>query len=176
MCGETNPAIADTPQVLLEHHLKQLRLPTFLREYDKVARQCAAESVDYPRYLLRLTGTGTAGPRTAGHRTPHSASTFSGGQEPGHLRVPGYPGGQQGAGAGVGTLPVLAAARERVVAGQQWYRENASRAGPRDYRPANTAIVCVSPRRRRWCTSCWKPAMRNGLLLAVRSRWPATNC
>ncbi len=44
----------DTPQVLLEHHLKLLRLPTFLREYDKVARQCAAESVDYPRYLLRL--------------------------------------------------------------------------------------------------------------------------
>ena len=27
----------DTPQVLLEHHLKALRLPTFLREYDKVA-------------------------------------------------------------------------------------------------------------------------------------------
>ena len=45
----------DTPQVLLEHHLKQLRLPTFLREYDKVARQGAAASVDYPRYLLRLT-------------------------------------------------------------------------------------------------------------------------
>jgi hypothetical protein len=35
----------DTPQVLLEHHLKALRLPTFLREYDKVARQCAAEDV-----------------------------------------------------------------------------------------------------------------------------------
>ena len=29
-------------------------MPTFLREYDKVARQCAAESADYPRYLLRL--------------------------------------------------------------------------------------------------------------------------
>jgi len=55
MSGETNPSTQDTPQVLLEHHLKLLRLPTFLREYDKVARQCAAESVDYPRYLLRLT-------------------------------------------------------------------------------------------------------------------------
>jgi DNA replication protein DnaC len=55
MSGEANPSTHDTPQVLLEHHLKQLRLPTFLREYDKVARQCAAESVDYPRYLLRLT-------------------------------------------------------------------------------------------------------------------------
>ena len=49
------PSGNDTPQVLLEHTLKQLRLPTFLREYDKVARQCAAEGVDYPRYLLRLT-------------------------------------------------------------------------------------------------------------------------
>ena len=31
----------DTPQILLEHHLKALRLPTILREYDKLARQCA---------------------------------------------------------------------------------------------------------------------------------------
>jgi IstB-like ATP binding protein len=45
----------DTPQVLLEHHLKALRLPTILSEYDKVARQCATEQVEYPRYLLRLT-------------------------------------------------------------------------------------------------------------------------
>ena len=41
--------------MLLEHHLKALRLPTFLREYDKVAQQCAAEGVDFPRYRLRLT-------------------------------------------------------------------------------------------------------------------------
>jgi DNA replication protein DnaC len=45
----------DTPQVLLEHHLKALRLPTMLREYDKMARQCAEEKTDFPRYLLRLT-------------------------------------------------------------------------------------------------------------------------
>ena len=43
-----------TPQVLLAHHLKLLKLPTFLREYDKVARECAADRVDHPRYLLRL--------------------------------------------------------------------------------------------------------------------------
>ena len=42
------------PQVLLAHHLKQLRLPTVLREYDKVARECARDGVDHPRYLLRL--------------------------------------------------------------------------------------------------------------------------
>jgi DNA replication protein DnaC len=55
MSEATTSVTNDTPQVLLEHHLKLLRLPTFLREYDKVARQCAAESVDYPRYLLRMT-------------------------------------------------------------------------------------------------------------------------
>src|ERR1700692_2094671 len=55
MSDTANTATADTPQVLLEHHLKALRLPTFLREYDKVARQCAAEDVDYPRYLLRIS-------------------------------------------------------------------------------------------------------------------------
>ena len=46
--------MSDTPQLLLAHHLKALKLPTFLREYDKLARQCAAEGVDHPRYLLRL--------------------------------------------------------------------------------------------------------------------------
>ena len=40
--------------VLLEHHLKELKLPTFLKEYDKVASRCAAEGVDHPDYLLRL--------------------------------------------------------------------------------------------------------------------------
>jgi DNA replication protein DnaC len=44
----------NTPQVLLDHHLKTLCLPTMLREYDKVAQQCAAEAADYPRFLLRL--------------------------------------------------------------------------------------------------------------------------
>lgn len=44
----------ETPQVLLEHYLKHLRLPTMLREYAKVAEQCAKEGVDFQRYLLRL--------------------------------------------------------------------------------------------------------------------------
>ena len=29
-------------------------MPTFLREYDKLARQCAAEGLDHIRFLLRL--------------------------------------------------------------------------------------------------------------------------
>ena len=46
--------MSEVPQVLLGHHLKALKLPTFLREHDKLARQCAAESVDHTGYLLRL--------------------------------------------------------------------------------------------------------------------------
>jgi DNA replication protein DnaC len=46
--------VSDTPQLLLAHHLKALKLPTFLREYDKLARQCASEGVDHVRYLQRL--------------------------------------------------------------------------------------------------------------------------
>ena len=44
----------DRSTLLLEHHLKELKLPSFLREYGKMAAQCAAEGVDHPRYLLRL--------------------------------------------------------------------------------------------------------------------------
>ena len=46
--------MSDAPPLLLAHHLKALKLPTFLREHDKLARQCAAEGVDHTTYLLRL--------------------------------------------------------------------------------------------------------------------------
>jgi len=47
--------MSETPQVLLDHYLKTLKLPTFLREYEKVAKLCASEGVDHVRFLLRLT-------------------------------------------------------------------------------------------------------------------------
>ena len=46
--------MSDVPQILLTHHLKSLRLPTFLREHDKLARLCATEGVDHIGYLARL--------------------------------------------------------------------------------------------------------------------------
>jgi DNA replication protein DnaC len=46
--------MSEAPQILLGHHLKALKLPTFLREYDRLARRCAAEGVDHTGYLLRL--------------------------------------------------------------------------------------------------------------------------
>ena len=45
---------AEAPQVLLTHHLQQLKLTTFLREYDKVARECARDRVDHAGDLRRL--------------------------------------------------------------------------------------------------------------------------
>ena len=45
--------MSDTPQVLLQHHLRKLKLPTFQSEYTKLARQCAAEGKDHVQYLLR---------------------------------------------------------------------------------------------------------------------------
>lgn len=39
---------------LLADHLKALKLPTFLREYEELAQQSAAEGLDHAGYLLRL--------------------------------------------------------------------------------------------------------------------------
>jgi len=54
----TTATIATTaptpPAVLLAHHLKELHLPTCLREYERLAQQCAQEGVDHVRFLLRL--------------------------------------------------------------------------------------------------------------------------
>ena len=43
------------PELLMAQHLKTLRLPTFLCEYNKQARICTAEGLDHVRYLARLT-------------------------------------------------------------------------------------------------------------------------
>lgn len=44
----------EAPEILLSHYLKTLKLPTFLREHHKLARQCATEGVDHVGYLTRL--------------------------------------------------------------------------------------------------------------------------
>ena len=53
----TSTASAESPtppKVLLAHHLRQLKLPTVLREYEKVALEAARDGQDHIRYLLRL--------------------------------------------------------------------------------------------------------------------------
>jgi len=44
----------EAPELLLQHHLKTLKLPTVLREYAKLASQGAAEGLDHVQFLARL--------------------------------------------------------------------------------------------------------------------------
>ena len=46
--------MSEAPKILLSHPLKLLKLPTFLREYEKLASQCAAEGLDHIQFLARL--------------------------------------------------------------------------------------------------------------------------
>ena len=46
--------MTEAPQILLQHHLKKLRLPTFQGEYAKQAQLCAAKNKDHIHYLARL--------------------------------------------------------------------------------------------------------------------------
>ena len=92
--------------VLLEHHLKELKLPTFLKEYDKVASRCAAEGVDHPDYLLRLSELELI---DRNHRMVDrriKAARFPTTKSLGHLRLPGHPLPQQSPGAGTGPVRV----------------------------------------------------------------------
>ena len=47
--------MTDTTPLLLKSNLKQLRLPTMLAEYEKLARDAAAGNQSHEEYLLRLT-------------------------------------------------------------------------------------------------------------------------
>ena len=46
--------MTEAPQILLNHRLKSLRLPTVLREYGKLAKQAAVERLDHVQFLARL--------------------------------------------------------------------------------------------------------------------------
>jgi DNA replication protein DnaC len=54
MTTTTSAETLAPPRVLLTHHLRQLKLPTVLREYEKVAAEAARDGQDHIRYLLRL--------------------------------------------------------------------------------------------------------------------------
>jgi len=48
------PQVSDPP-LLLKTNLKQLRLPTMVAEFEKLAREAASANETYQQYLLRLT-------------------------------------------------------------------------------------------------------------------------
>ncbi len=49
------------PTVLLEHHLKSLKLSTIRSEFKDVAKRCTKDNSDYETYLLRLVEREVAG-------------------------------------------------------------------------------------------------------------------
>ena len=90
--------------LLLEHHLKELRLPTFLREYRKLAAQCTAENVDHPDYLLRLSELELIDRHQRMVQRRIRAARFPAVKSPGHLRLPGHTLGEQTTGHGTGPV------------------------------------------------------------------------
>ena len=122
--------MSDVPELLFDHHLKTLKLPTFLLQYAKLARQCAAENVEHVGYLKRLaeleliererrmierrlvwprSGKHRAGSRPRGSRrrkVPLSAMLCIACRAMGQLRLCGDPVSQQASGHGAGALGV----------------------------------------------------------------------
>ena len=91
-------------KLLLEAHLKALRLPTFLREYDKLARQCAAESLDSRSFLQQLCELELLNREQRATERHIKAAKFPRDQESGHFRLPVLASVEQEAGAGTGAL------------------------------------------------------------------------
>ena len=88
---------------LLAHHLKTLKLPTFLREYEKLARQCAAEGLDHAQFLARLVELEMIDRERRMVERRIKAAKFPH-EEPRQLRLQGDLEAQQDAGAGTGPL------------------------------------------------------------------------
>ena len=97
-------------QVLLAHHLKTLKLPTFLREYDKLpARQCATEGADHPsyvRYLVRLTELELIDRERRMVERRIRQARFPAVKSLEELRLQGHRIAQQDAGSGVGAMRI----------------------------------------------------------------------
>ena len=91
-----------------------MKLPTFLREYRRLAAQCAAEGVAHPDYLLRLAELELID-RHQRMVAPDPGRTFPRGQKLGHLRLPGHPIGEQSPGHGTGPGEYIER-RENVIA------------------------------------------------------------
>ena len=98
--------MTDKPTLLLEHHLKELKLLSFLREYSKMATKCAADNVDHPDYLLRLAELELIDRHQRKVERRIRAARFPRRKESGYLQLPGHPLGEQGPGDGTGSLRI----------------------------------------------------------------------
>jgi|TARA_R110000787_G_scaffold19524_1_gene58521 hypothetical protein len=108
--------MSEAPELLLQHHLKTLKLPTVLREYAKLASQCAAEGLDHVQFLARLVelelidrerrmplSDASIACRLT-DRAAYQGSEVPGRQKSRQLRLQGDPQPQQDAGAGTGAM------------------------------------------------------------------------
>ena len=160
------------PQVLLAHHLKQLKLPTFLREYEKVAAEAAREGLDHPRYLLAPGRTRTDRPRAPHGRTAHPRRPVPGGEEPRHFDFTAMP-AQQAAGPGAGALRIHRRPRQHHRARQQRHRQDPL-ALAWVWPPASAASRSPSRPPPGSSTSSWRP--RRAPAAAAAAHWPRSNC
>ena len=94
----------DRSTLLLEHHLKELKLPSFLREYGKMAALCAAENVDHPQYLLRLAELELIDRHQRMVERRIRAARFPAVKSLDTLDFPAIPVAEQGAGDGTGPV------------------------------------------------------------------------
>ena len=96
--------MSDQSTLFLEHHLKELKLPSFLREYGKLASQCAAEGVSHPDYLLRLAELEVTDRHQRLVQRRIRAARFPTTKGLGHLRLLRHPLGKPGHGHATGPV------------------------------------------------------------------------
>ena len=161
--------------VLLEHHLRELKLPTFLREYGKVAGVCAAEGVDHPGYLLRLAELELIDRhhrmvdrriRAARFPATKSLDTFD---------FLGHAVGEQAPGHAAGPLRVRRPARERHRSRQQRHRQDPCRPRPGTGRLPEGAVGRLHHRRVAG-TRADRGQGRGGACSTSRRSWPGSSC
>ena len=116
------------PTLLLDAHLKALRLPTFLREYDKVARQCAQEGLDCSRYLFRLCELELLDREQRAVERRIKAARFPVLKSLETFEFRANPVGEQTPRAGADALGISRPPRERLGVGQLRHGQDASRA------------------------------------------------
>jgi hypothetical protein len=138
--------VSDAPQLLLAHHLKALKLPTFLREHDKLARRCAAEGVDHTAYLLRLAELELL------ERERRLVER--------RIREARFPAAKSLDSFDFAAIP--APARPTSPSGSGWL-------------PAKRASPSASPPRPPWSTSSWRPGTSD-VSYACTSSWRPTSC
>ena len=130
--------------LLLEHHLKELKLPSFLREYGKLAAQCAAS----PPVPAQAGGTGTdrhqrmVERRIRAARFPAVKSRTPSTSRPFAEQVPGD---------GVGPLRIHQRRENIIAVGNSGTGK--THVAHWVWPPASAGCQWASPRQPPWCTS-----------------------